>query len=264
MDIRKQYLIQAVTVASNNLRLTSEKIETIVLLKRFLADTADLERAIAKMKKITALSKLGIKMGEIYNYIDGSSVDFLKLSEKFKEQSHNIIRQLNDFLEVTGAESLKVILAGIDEKEEDPEKDNEEQSEEKEEGEPDKKKDPADDKIKRTLEIVKKVNVLLDKYNRDEFTEEDIDLCILELYDLVSLVRSLNKDAGRMSRIASTALIMIRDDELKATKENIEYIRACLIVIVARVRGKEVDISDYSRLAEQFGDLIMKNDRGSD
>ncbi len=39
-------------------------------------------------------------------------------------------------------------------------------------------------------------------------------------------------------------------------KEVIESLRACLIVIVAVVRGKEVDISNYLNRAEDFGNKL--------
>jgi hypothetical protein len=39
-------------------------------------------------------------------------------------------------------------------------------------------------------------------------------------------------------------------------KEVIENLRACLIVIVAVVRGKDVDINNYLNKAEEFGNKL--------
>jgi len=38
----------------------------------------------------------------------------------------------------------------------------------------------------------------------------------------------------------------------------IESLRACLIVIVAVVRGKDVDINNYLNKAERFGNQLLK------
>jgi hypothetical protein len=40
-------------------------------------------------------------------------------------------------------------------------------------------------------------------------------------------------------------------------REVIEALRACLIVIVAVVKGKEVDITNYLNKAEEFGKKIQ-------
>ena len=52
------------------------------------------------------------------------------------------------------------------------------------------------------------------------------------------------------------ALILIKNKELDPDKETVESMRACLIVIVAVVRGKEVDITTYLNRAEEFGERI--------
>ena len=48
------------------------------------------------------------------------------------------------------------------------------------------------------------------------------------------------------------ALKLIKSQELVPGKNVIESMRACLIVIVAVVRGKEVDITNYLNKAEDF------------
>jgi hypothetical protein len=59
-----------------------------------------------------------------------------------------------------------------------------------------------------------------------------------------------------MHNIIAKALLLIRNRDLMPGKEVIESLRACLIVIVAVVRGKEVDISNYLNKAEDFGNKI--------
>jgi hypothetical protein len=60
-----------------------------------------------------------------------------------------------------------------------------------------------------------------------------------------------------MHTIISHALLLLGSGEIKPLKEIIESIRACLIVIVAVVRGKEVDITNYLNRAEAFGNKIQ-------
>ena len=91
MDLKKEYISQVLTTASHNLRLTSEKIEVIAILKEFIAKSGNVGESIVEMKKITELSKFAIKLGEVNIYITGDKIDFLKLSERFKEHSHNLI-----------------------------------------------------------------------------------------------------------------------------------------------------------------------------
>jgi hypothetical protein len=60
-----------------------------------------------------------------------------------------------------------------------------------------------------------------------------------------------------MHRIVSKALVLIKNRELMPGKEVIENLRACLIVIVAVVRGKDVDINNYLNKAEDFGNKLV-------
>jgi hypothetical protein len=59
-----------------------------------------------------------------------------------------------------------------------------------------------------------------------------------------------------MHKIVAKAIRLINCGELNPNKDVIESMRACLIVIVAVVRGKEVDITNYLNRAEEFGESI--------
>jgi len=59
-----------------------------------------------------------------------------------------------------------------------------------------------------------------------------------------------------MHKIFSSALDLIKNKELLPIIPVIEGMRACLIVIVALVRGKDVDITLYLNRAENFGKQI--------
>ena len=85
--------------------------------------------------------------------------------------------------------------------------------------------------------------------------------------DLVSFADTLSHNAevssragfeiiANMHKIVARALRLINKNNLTADKETIESMRACLIVIVAVVRGKEVNITNYLNRAEEFGERI--------
>jgi len=58
---------------------------------------------------------------------------------------------------------------------------------------------------------------------------------------------------SNMHNIVAKALLLIRANELTPTKQIVESMRACLIVIVAVIKGKDVDITSYLNKAESFG-----------
>jgi hypothetical protein len=59
-----------------------------------------------------------------------------------------------------------------------------------------------------------------------------------------------------MHNIFAKGLLLFKGKDLIPTHEVIEAMRACLIVIVAVVRNKEVDITPYLNRAEEFGRKI--------
>ena len=50
-DFNKEYLIQTIIVASNNLRMHSDKIECISIIKEFLSDDNELENSVSAMNE---------------------------------------------------------------------------------------------------------------------------------------------------------------------------------------------------------------------
>jgi hypothetical protein len=113
MDFFKQYILQALSLASNNLRLSPDRVETVAYLKDYLGSCDDIEKEIAMMKTKTELSKFAIKLSDAYRFISGSNVDFLKLTDIFKEHSNNLIVELSNVLDMVTTEKLKEILAPI-------------------------------------------------------------------------------------------------------------------------------------------------------
>ncbi|MCW8823946.1 MAG: hypothetical protein OQK63_07655, partial [Ignavibacteriaceae bacterium] len=99
MDLVKVYLIQSITSAANNLRLNAQQIEVVGLLRETITNCEDVGAEFLRMKKSTELSKLAIRLSEIHSFLTLGKVDFVKISEQFREHSRYLIRDLNQFLE---------------------------------------------------------------------------------------------------------------------------------------------------------------------
>jgi len=107
MDLIKQYIVQSISAASSNLRLSNQHIEVLAMLKEVILRSKDIKYDLNQMKKITELSKIAIKLSEMYHYLDEGKVDFLKASDKFKEHSFNLIKELSCMLDNVNPYSFK-------------------------------------------------------------------------------------------------------------------------------------------------------------
>ena len=272
MELVKVYLIQSITTAANNLRLNAQQIEVVGLLRETIVNSNDLGSELLLMKKTTELSKLAIRLGEIHTFLTQGKIDFVKISEQFREHSRYLIRDLNQFLENVspkiykdafnkinneGSTSIDVELVdrssfageimdtsnlnsfreGVD-KNIDSEKNNL----------------SSVDFEKKILSPVKPLDELLKKIPSGNFEEAELKLYYQLMQDH-SLLASLHEFEllSKMHDIMASALEAIMNQKLKTDKTVIEALRACLIVIVAVVKKKDVDITGYLNRAEEFG-----------
>jgi len=272
MDLVKVYLIQSITTAANNLRLNAQQIEVVGLLRETIVNSNDLGSELLHMKKTTELSKLAIRLGEIHTFLTQGKVDFVKISDQFREHSRYLIRDLNQFLENVNPkiykdafkkinngsiDSLDVelvdrsILAGEIMKTGGVIPETEELNESIES----KKNNVSSiDFEKKILTSIKPLDELLKKIPTGNFKESELK----EYYELMqdhSLLASLHEFdlLSKMHEIIASALEAIMNQKLKTDKTVIEALRACLIVIVAVVKKKDVDITGYLNRAEEFG-----------
>jgi hypothetical protein len=282
MDLIKQYIIQSISAASNNLRLSTQKIEVVALLRETIAKSEDLEADIKKMKKITELSTLAIRLNEIYNSLTQSVVDFFKISDKFKTHSQYLIKDLSHMLDLLDPNSFKKALAKLNPAEEaasnsgskedisldlskrkvsedvfvksesDTLKENFIMEEEREDDE------SAFQNFEETiLKPVKPIDAMLKNLSEDKFnTEELIKFAKVMMNNAEISSRAGFDIIANMHRIIGKSLQLISSRDLMPGREIVESIRACLIVIVAVVKGKEVDITNYLNRAEEFGRKI--------
>lgn len=294
MDFLKQYIVQSISAASNSLRLNNQKIEVVALLREIILKSENLEEDIKEMKKITEVSTFAIRLHEIYIFLTQSTIDFFKISEKFKDHSRYLIKDLSHLLDVASPQSINAIIdklkkdkAAVTEPVEKEEKVKEEIPEisvdlsnrtsnypdlntviEKEETIQEKEKiifeeeAPVGDVIGdydtiilapiKTLEPFLKTlsgngidGVELEKYA--SILQENAQLSETAKFDVVA----------NMHRIAAKTLRLIAAKKIMPDRDVLESIRACLIVIVAVVKGKDVDITNYLNKAEEFGQKVL-------
>jgi hypothetical protein len=290
MDIVKQYLVQCISSAANNLRLNSQKIEIVSMLRDIIIKSNDLDEDIRIMKKITELSTLAIRFNEIYSYLSQPQIDLFKFSEKIKEHSAILIKDMSHMLDMVSPESFKHAVDKLKPlpKEEvkiievqtfEPfnnsikvdlshrKSDNE--VFEKSENEIIKEKIIMDDENdtedlffqnyeSEILKPIRAIDALLKQISSNQVDEDEIERWALLMKTNGDLSAKIGFDIiANMHKILSRAFTMIATKELVPKPEVIESMRASLIVIVAVSKGKEVDITNYLNRAEEFGRKIQ-------
>lgn len=272
MDLIKQYIVQSITAASNNLRLTNHQIEALGLLREVLLNSDDLAADIDKMKTITELSTLAIRLNEIYDYLTRRKIDFFKFSDQFKEHSRYLINDLTNLLEIDNPALIKVAinkLNGVKEKKESEEievnlfKDKansisftENENDLQEENIEEAAKDEEDffkSYEELMLKPIKPIENILKKFANNEINYEDLSRFaeIMKMHGEISEKKGF-EIISNMHRIIYKALMLIISRKLMPGKAVIKSMRACLIVIVTVVRGKDIDIANYLNIAEDF------------
>ncbi len=300
MNLVKQYIIQSITTASNNLRLSNQKIEVVALLRDYIIKSEDLEEDLKNMKKVTELSTLAIRLNDIYSYLSQPHIDLFKISDKIKEHSSWLIKDISHMLDMVNPVTISQALEKINKK---PEiKSDEIKNESKESpasnnsinvdlskrkldentfdasAEIDKKK-IENEKIKENLifeeekededlffqnyeasilKPIKPIDAMLKNISENKIDQN-------EIIKFAHIMKNNGEQSSKigfeiisnMHKVVSKALFLINVNKLAVSKDVVEALRACLIVIVAVVRGKEVDITNYLNKAEEFGKRIQ-------
>lgn len=281
MDFIKQYITQSISAAANSLRLSTHQIEIVALLRDAIIKSENLSEDLQKMKKITELSKLAIKLNEIYSFLKTNTIDFFKISDQFKDHSRNLIKDLNHLLDTTTpltfknaldklnpayevkttSEEIKVDLSKRKVDEEIFLKPETERIKEKIilEDDFDNEENFIQNFETNILKPIKPLDLMLKNLSRDEFDIEEISSFIKIMSENGRLSKKIGFDIiSTMHYTISDTLTLIKNRQLMPGKEIIEGLRACLIVIVAVVKGKEVDINNYLNRADELQQKISK------
>ncbi|MDP4191961.1 MAG: hypothetical protein Q8858_10380, partial [Bacteroidota bacterium] len=270
----------------------------------YICRAGDLETEIRNMKKITQLSTFAIKLGDIYNYIAKSKVDFFKISEKFKEHCSSLVKDLSGVLDKLNPQSFRQVTESMKDTFSKPEatKDNTIPSGGNGSAVKNETIDPRS-RIERTGEILQKPvsktanpvaeaekikeeylletekktsQVFFENYEERILAPiKDIDLLLKKVAQNQAPVEEIKKFReiivenaeisssigfeiiAAMHRVLAKALKLINEEKIVADKELISGMRASLIVIVAVVRSKDVDITGYLNKAEELGKRIQ-------
>jgi len=282
LDLAKQYIIQCIVAAANNLRLSSEKIETVAILRERLNKCESLSEEIKNFKKITELSKLGIKLGDLQNFIDNGKIEFVKLSDKFKEHSYGLVQELNAVLDIFTPQAARNSFQKFDSGMLNIDLTNQKTNTFDEIVQPPpeielprrSKTDELREAIifdelnrendfnfenfeEKILRPVKELDPFLNRVLKYEYTENEINTYIKIMFENAELSKKVGFEIlSNMHGIFSKGLELINQKKIAPSSNVVESLRACLIVIVAVVRGKEVDITNYLTRAENFGKTI--------
>jgi len=276
MYLVKIYIVQSISAASNNLRLNSQQVEVVAMLRQMILKSEDLSDDLYKMKRVTEFSKIGIRLNEIYSFLTTGKIDFFKISEKFKEHSQFLIRELNQLLESLSPEEFKTALRKMNGEDEnvpainiDLSKHNknimnqvlEENKMLKETSiveESENENESFHSYEQKILSTIKPLEKLLSDLQKNDIDYDELIKFNILLNQNARLSYSKSFEVvGNMHSILSRALDNIISHKLSPEKNVVDSIRACMIVIVAVIKGKEVDITGYLNKAEEFGRKLI-------
>jgi hypothetical protein len=276
MDLVKVYLIQSITSAANNLRLNAQQIEVVGLLRETITNCEDVGEEFLRMKKSTELSKLAIRLSEIHSFLTLGKVDFVKISEQFREHSRYLIRDLNQFLENVSPQVYKDAFNKInngDSRIIDVElvdrsnlagqilvNQDENQNKTDIANDLEKPMNSLLDFEKKILEPIKSLDEILKGLATGKMNHKELNNYSEIMGDNAALSNQRGfKVLAKMHMIVASAFSDIVTGSLIVDKTVIEALRACLIVIVAVVKKKEVDVSGYLNRSEEFARKYLKN-----
>jgi len=274
MDLVKIYIVQSISAASNNLRLNSQQVEVVAMLRQMILKSEDLGDDLYKMKRVTEFSKIGIRLNEIYSFLTTGKIDFFKISEKFREHSQFLIRELNQLLESLSPEEFKTALRKMNGEDENVPAINFDLS---------KHNKNIMNQVLEENKILSENSIVEESENESFYSYEqkilstikplekflsDLQKNDIDYDELIKFNLLLKENArlsylksfevvGNMHKILSQALDNIISHKLSPEKNVVDSIRACMIVIVAVIKGKEVDITGYLNKAEEFGKKLI-------
>ncbi|MCF8260239.1 MAG: hypothetical protein K9J12_05650 [Melioribacteraceae bacterium] len=270
MNLDREYIIQCISIASNNLRLNTDKIQVVTLLKQFVNESDDIQQMISQLKKTTTFSKFAIKLGEINDFLVRSKIDFLTVSDSFKKHSSSLISEFSKLLENANPAEVRAVFDKIrgnnnsaversenGTSESDREIANPLQSKPIAEHKPEETHKNEEEEFdidqftERILKAIKEIDSILGEMEIGNVDDDEITY-----YSEIMLTHAEQAEEhdfeviSKMHYIFADGFQMYRDEKLENTKETIELLRACLIIIVALVKKKNVDLTLYIEQTE--------------
>ena len=103
------------------------------------------------------------------------------------------------------------------------------------------------------LKPIKELDIFFRKLETLNYTGEELK----KYHELMQTNTKLSEIITNMHRIITRSFELISESNLTPIKETVEGMRACLIVIVAVVRQKDIDITSYLSKAEKYGKSVF-------
>ncbi len=282
-DITKTYLEQCFDKALTGIQLKAGQVEIVTKLRELLFKGNNIKGIIERMKKSTELSTFGIKVGEAYAFIEENEIDFSSVSHHFNEHTEKISQTIRNLIESVSWENFQRTIARLNElelAEEEGKKEKEEQiefmldykpTENDDEETLEMKKDfILDDEVlirdisfdeyrEKILDSVKKIDELLNNLQENNYNDELLLKCIKTVETNKTLSENHNFEIiTKMHGILADSLKLVGRDIVKINNQLIYAMRSCLIVIVAIIKDKKVDITEFLERAEFLGRELDK------
>jgi len=116
---------------------------------------------------------------------------------------------------------------------------------------------------KKFIKPVKELDAFLNRVLKFNYTDGEMNSFIKILNENAEISKKISFEViSNMHMILAKGLELINQKKIAPSINVIESLRACLIVIVAIVRNKEVDITNYLTRAENFGKTIFSKQKG--
>ncbi len=287
-EITKTYLEQCFNNAVNELHLKAGQVEIISKLRELLFDSESVLNEIERMKKNTELSTFAIRLNEAYNFIESNEIDFSSVSHHFNEHSEKLAQSLKKLIDEFDWQNFQRIVARLHELElvnsesktentepvefmleyQPTENDNDETLEMKSDFILDDEllqRDISFDEYKeKVLDSIKNMDALLNDLQDGNYSDEQIMKCLRTVEINKTLSEKHNFDIiTRMHQTFEDSLRLIQKNVIKINKQLIYAMRSCLIVIVAIIKDKKVDITEFLKRAEFLGKEIEKLKKGN-
>ncbi len=282
-DLTVKYLEQCFNNALNGLQLKAGQVDIVTKLRELLFGSDDLKGTIERMKKNTELSTLGIRIGEAYDFMEKNEIDFSSVSHHFLEHSEKISNTMKNLVESVSWEDFQRTVARLNELKltgQENKRENEEQFEFMLDYQPSEKDNEETFELKKDfilddelltrnisfaeyreniLDSVKKIDGLLNDLQEGKHNNEQLTKCIRTIEINKNLSEKHNFDIiTRMHGILSGTLKLIETESVRVNKQLIYAMRSCLIVIVAIIKDKKVDITEFLQRAEYLGKELEK------
>jgi hypothetical protein len=256
-NFKRMYLVQLLQYSATFLKLNKEQESLLYYFCNYLVTSNDLKADFQQLVKISEISALALKLKHAYEYISSPKLQFINISEYFKKQTNEIIYDLLNFLNKVDLNKLKdILLPGLE-------------IEYKEEN----NLEIETKTINKNIETVE--NPDYKKFEKriiqqikyyDEFLtrlyQQGIDLN--ELMEAVDEAKKIEEEIeehkfevlANIQNTFSTTLELIFKNTLPITNDTIESLRACLIVIAAVIKNKDIDLSYYLSRVDNLKKII--------